>query len=210
MFCLFGCKYCWGWACWYNFSMIVLLPTRPTPPHSLISEAAFLCCSPGKEGGSLMGHTFVLDFACWVVSRCHLLPQSFLKLKKLELKSARKCPQGQELQITALFVFLVSFRFGLIMIKSLMLLKDRTIISIFGCLQGAVSRDGLNTSQPSTRNHSNSTWRSSRYSSFTPESCTLSAVQEVAMKRNHVAQMVFDICPHILLPFMVTYERSDS
>ena len=99
------------------------------------------------------------------------------------------------------------------MINSLMLSKDRTIISIFGCFQCACGkvkvkllsrvrlfatpwtvahqappsmgfsrqeywsggRDGLNTSQLSTRNHSNSAWRSSRYSHFTPGSCTLSS-----------------------------------
>ena len=137
--------------------------TSPHPPHAsplTHLRGKFSLLFPWEGRGAASWVTlFLLDFACWVVCRCHLLPQSFLKLKKLELKSASKCPQGQELQITALFVFLVSFRFGLIMIKSLMLLKDRTIISIFGCLQGAVSRDGLNTSQSSTRNHSNSTWR---------------------------------------------------
>ena len=137
---------------------------------------------------------------------------------------------------------------SLIMINSLMLSKDRTIISIFGCFQCACGkvkvkllscvrlfatpwtvahqappsmgfsrqeywsggRDGLNTSQLSTGNHSNSAWRSSRYSPFTPGSCTLSAVWEAAMKQNHVAQMDFATYPHVLLLFMVTYEWSDS
>ena len=122
------------------------------------------------------------------------------------------------------------------MINSLMLSKDRTIISIFGCFQCACGkvkvkslsrvrllttpwtvahqappsmgfsrqeywsggRDGLTTSQLSTRNHSNSPWRSSHYSPFTPGL----AVQEVAMKQNHVAQMDFAIYPHVLLPFV--------
>ena len=52
-------------------------PTLPL--DSAQHKATFLCCSLGEEWGNLTGHTFTLDFPCWVVSRCHL-PQRFLKL----------------------------------------------------------------------------------------------------------------------------------
>lgn len=173
----------------------------PPLPALLCWEAAFLCSWGGGKGrGSLTDHTFTLGFPPWVVLGVIFFPRAPQGFKNRSSNVPNSVKAWGKRASNHSDGFLVSFRFGLIMINSLMLLKGEkkkekkkkkklSAISVAFSEWGV----GLNPSQHPKSQQLHFETLVLVTSSF--GSCTASVIQTMALTPDRVAPSGFCLYP---------------